>query len=290
MRAFSHTFFTALCVFVFSLMVLGCQPKVIAKGDKTNPKVKIISPVSGEHQTDQETIFLEAIAVDDKGVKEVTWSTSRGESGIANPKPGMTDVWSAEVNLREGKNQIAIVATDAAGNSDSDAITVTRIVKIVRTEEILPYPDGNETLDQVMETAIKYLKAKGGADFDKIFSEEIMKSAVNNPDQDNPRKINEFLHSLENQNIITSNKARCTYETYFAPYKIVSLREGYPGETIRVLCPKKDEVLQKINDEMDKKLIGLAKATGDTGDWQGAYLQLKRKFEDMKYSFDTLCD
>jgi len=56
-------------------------------------------------------------------VTSVTWVNDRGGSGTASG----TDNWSVgSVALQLGANQITVTATDAAGNSSTDALTVTR--------------------------------------------------------------------------------------------------------------------------------------------------------------------
>ena len=53
---------------------------------------------------------------------QITWRNSLGGDGLATG----TDSWSANVTLRVGANVIAVTARDAAGNTMTKSITVTK--------------------------------------------------------------------------------------------------------------------------------------------------------------------
>jgi len=68
------------------------------------------------------TLTLSGTASDSTGVTQVTWVNSRGGSGTASG----TTSWSvASIALQAGSNVLTVTARDAAGNSSSDALTVT---------------------------------------------------------------------------------------------------------------------------------------------------------------------
>ncbi|WP_332635156.1 hypothetical protein, partial [Halalkalibacter flavus] len=55
-------------------------------------------------------------------VTQVTWVNDRGGSGTASGTTGWT---ASGINLQSGVNVITVTALDAAGNSDTDSLTVT---------------------------------------------------------------------------------------------------------------------------------------------------------------------
>ncbi len=69
------------------------------------------------------TLALGGTASDAVGVTQVTWSNAAGGSGTATG----TTAWSvASVALVVGANVITVTARDAAGNTSTDTLTVTR--------------------------------------------------------------------------------------------------------------------------------------------------------------------
>jgi hypothetical protein len=96
---------------------------VTAAGDTTAPVVTITSPTSGSaYSTSSASVTLGGTASDNVGVTQVRWANNRGGSGTAT---GTTN-WSAAIALQGGTNVLSITAVDAAGNSSSDTLTVTR--------------------------------------------------------------------------------------------------------------------------------------------------------------------
>ncbi len=94
-----------------------------AEPDTTAPQVAIGTPTTGgEYTATTASLTLGGSASDAVGVTRVTWSTSRGASGVA----GGTANWVASnVPLASGVTVITITAHDAAGNSASDSLAVT---------------------------------------------------------------------------------------------------------------------------------------------------------------------
>jgi hypothetical protein len=64
---------------------------------------------------------LSGTASDNAGVKDVSWSNSRGGSGIASGTP----TWSASITLQSGSNVLTVTARDGADNTSTDVLTVT---------------------------------------------------------------------------------------------------------------------------------------------------------------------
>jgi len=92
--------------------------------DTTTPVVTITSPTSSaNYTTTSSTIDLSGSATDGtSGVKNVTWSNDRGESGTVSG----TASWSVSgLSLVNGNNVVTITATDNAGNAGTAVITVT---------------------------------------------------------------------------------------------------------------------------------------------------------------------
>ncbi len=83
----------------------------------------ITSPTSDPtYTTGVGTINIAGTATDNTGVTSVTWSNDRGGSGSATG----TTSWSASgIVLQTGVNVLTVTASDAAGNSGTDTLTVT---------------------------------------------------------------------------------------------------------------------------------------------------------------------
>ena len=91
--------------------------------DTIDPTVTITQPISGStYSTDQSSITLGGTASDNVDVTSVTWQNDRGDNGTASG----TTIWTiSNISLQEGDNVISVTAHDAAGNSSTDAITVS---------------------------------------------------------------------------------------------------------------------------------------------------------------------
>jgi hypothetical protein len=100
----------------------GTDAIVVTVTDGGAPAVTIQSPTtSSTYSTASTTVSLAGVASDDIGVTQVTWSNSRGGSGIA----GGTTSWSTgPIALQPGDNTLTVTARDAAGNSASDVLLV----------------------------------------------------------------------------------------------------------------------------------------------------------------------
>ena len=97
---------------------------LVTTTDTTAPTIAITSPTSAStYSTTQSTISLSGTASDSAGVTSVSWTNSKGGSGTA----AGTTTWSiANISLYSGENIITATARDAAGNSKTATITVTR--------------------------------------------------------------------------------------------------------------------------------------------------------------------
>ncbi|HLG57346.1 MAG TPA: putative Ig domain-containing protein [Vicinamibacterales bacterium] len=95
----------------------------IVAPDTTVPSVAIASPTSAATYTaTSATLTLSGSAADNVGVTQVTWSNNRGGGGTASSATS----WSATgIVLQSGSNVLTVIAQDAAGNTSSDALTVT---------------------------------------------------------------------------------------------------------------------------------------------------------------------
>ena len=91
--------------------------------DTTAPMVSITSPTTSDTYTsDSGAIDLAGTASDNKGLARIVWESATGQSGTASG----TDNWSISgIQLTEGQNLITVTATDIAGNTATDTITVT---------------------------------------------------------------------------------------------------------------------------------------------------------------------
>jgi hypothetical protein len=70
------------------------------------------------------------------GVTQVTWSNSRGGSGTASG----TTSWSASgITLQDGSNTLTVTARDAAGNLNTDTLTVTYNAPVISNSATLAW-------------------------------------------------------------------------------------------------------------------------------------------------------
>ena len=91
--------------------------------DTTAPSVTITSPTSGDTYTTASSVISIGGSASDitSGIEEITWSSNFGIDGTANGTTG----WSIlEISLLIGENTITVTATDNAGNTGTDVITV----------------------------------------------------------------------------------------------------------------------------------------------------------------------
>ncbi len=91
--------------------------------DTVAPAITITGPTSATSATSSSATYaISGSASDNVGVTGITWSNNRGGSGTAAGYGS----WSVTgISLQGGANVITVTATDAAGNTASDAITVT---------------------------------------------------------------------------------------------------------------------------------------------------------------------
>jgi Bacterial Ig domain/Fibronectin type III domain len=90
----------------------------------TAPTVEITSPTTADtFRTRASSVTLSGMASGDVGVTQVTWSNDRGGSGTAS---GTTSWTASGIALRSGTNVLTITAQDAAGNTQTATLTVTR--------------------------------------------------------------------------------------------------------------------------------------------------------------------
>jgi len=90
--------------------------------DRTKPAINITNPVIAARTSTATSMVVRGTANDGVGVTQVTWRNSLGGDGLATG----TDSWSANVMLRVGANVISVTARDAAGNTLTKSITVTK--------------------------------------------------------------------------------------------------------------------------------------------------------------------
>lgn len=96
--------------------------------DTQAPSISITSPTSNStFTTTGSTINLAGSASDNVGVTRITWTNSRGGSGVGSG----TTSWSISgIALQSGTNVLTVNAQDAAGNVGRDTLTVTLNVTI----------------------------------------------------------------------------------------------------------------------------------------------------------------
>ncbi len=88
------------------------------------PTVTITSPTSdNSYNTSEDSLDISGTASDNVGITRVTWSNDRGGSGDCT---GATSWSASDISLYDGANIITITAQDAAGNTATDTLTVTK--------------------------------------------------------------------------------------------------------------------------------------------------------------------
>jgi hypothetical protein len=92
--------------------------------DTSAPAVTITSPTSSStYSTGASSITLGGTASDNVGVTQVTWANNRGGGGSAT---GRTSWTASGIALQPGPNVLTVTARDAAGNTTTATLTVTR--------------------------------------------------------------------------------------------------------------------------------------------------------------------
>lgn len=91
--------------------------------DIAPPTITITSPTSSSsYSTNDPSLAMAGTAMDNVGVTQVTWTNSRGGSGVATG----TTSWSiAGITLQPGDNLLTVTAHDASSNMASSMLTVT---------------------------------------------------------------------------------------------------------------------------------------------------------------------
>lgn len=89
------------------------------------PTITITSPTSNpSYNTSSTSLILVGRASDNMGVTQVSWSnTTTGASGTAD---GTTNWTASGIVLQRGTNVLTVAARDAAGNTGTNTLTVTR--------------------------------------------------------------------------------------------------------------------------------------------------------------------
>jgi len=98
-------------------------PRIPVASDTTSPLVRLYSPSMAASLTYQSSLTIQGFATDNVGVTRITWSNSAGGSGLASAANPFT---VAGIPLFPGVNRIRMQAYDAAGNSGSAYLTVTK--------------------------------------------------------------------------------------------------------------------------------------------------------------------
>jgi hypothetical protein len=90
--------------------------------DTTKPVINITNPESASLTLSADSLTVRGTASDNVGVTQVRWRNSLGWDGVATG----TSNWSAIVKLWKGVNVITFTVRDAAGNTVTKSITVTK--------------------------------------------------------------------------------------------------------------------------------------------------------------------
>ena len=143
--------------------------------DVTPPTVTIQTPtVAPSYTTGVSPIAVGGIASDNVGVTSVTWVNSLGGSGTATG----TTTWSIpSVTLTLGVNTITVTAHDAAGNTSTDALSVTYATDTIAPTITITGPTSGSSItvsastialsgtadDNVGVTSVTWVNNRGGS-------------------------------------------------------------------------------------------------------------------------------
>jgi hypothetical protein len=96
----------------------------VKSSDAISPTINITSTFTN-NRTIASTISLSGAASDNVGVTQVTFVTDQGQSGTCSTTNNYSN-WTCSISLSLGPNLITVKAFDAASNSATAAITITR--------------------------------------------------------------------------------------------------------------------------------------------------------------------
>jgi hypothetical protein len=126
--------------------------------DPIPPTITITSQLPGS--TYSASLTLWGTAADNVGVTQVTWTNSRGGSGIAS---GTTSWTASGIVLQLGTNVLTVAAQNAAGNVTTAGVTVARMA-LMFTDD--PLAAGSTLIKAVhiteLRAVIDSLRATGG--------------------------------------------------------------------------------------------------------------------------------
>jgi hypothetical protein len=115
----------------------------VGAADGTAPIVTIASPTTAAtYTTTAPSVTLQGTASDNVGVTQITWSNSRGGSGVASGTTGWT---ASAIALQAGSNTLAVTARDAAGNAATATLIVT-LSDTVRPTAAITVPISGSTV------------------------------------------------------------------------------------------------------------------------------------------------
>lgn len=117
------------CILGLLLWLAWAPP--VAAADHRPPTVHITAPTtSSSYGTTTASLTLKGTAHDVGGsVRQVTWRTDRGGSGIATG----TTQWTFGLTVPAGTTQVTVQARDATGNLGTDVLTITLLGTPPRT-------------------------------------------------------------------------------------------------------------------------------------------------------------
>jgi hypothetical protein len=100
-----------------------CQVAVQAASnvDTEPPVFTILDPAQDYVEVSTNKIDISGTATDNTAVSQVVWANDRGQSGTAT---GLESWRMDRLGLHRGTNTYTIIAYDAAGNSQSQTITI----------------------------------------------------------------------------------------------------------------------------------------------------------------------
>ncbi|MGB9442469.1 MAG: hypothetical protein WCB15_31315, partial [Desulfobacterales bacterium] len=142
--------------------------------DTSLPTVSITTPTSAStYSTDNSLLNIGGSASDNQAVTLVSWTNSRGGSGICSG----TTTWSnSGIALSSGENIITVTAKDAVGNTATATLTVTYTPPDTAPEivEEDSYPHDAQGMDDgtlrvpIDTSIVTRIKSDGGIDEDSV--------------------------------------------------------------------------------------------------------------------------
>ena len=136
-----------------------------------------------------------------------------------------------------------------------------------------------------LDTAIRVaddLLSDGCDNHFEAYLAELLYIAEGDPNVENKRKFSDFLLGATDRGLLSNRQAQTAYNRYFN-IKFVSMMGDY--NNCSQTCPRKDQVLADMEDELMHKELGLLKIGADPQ----SYYRADRLFQETELVLEATC-